>query len=162
MESSPFSTKIKRFSVCLSVVSTFRHLKKISNQVAMRPDQAQQEPHQFGISVPEIGHAFCLLLANVSAFMAFLILATAKVSEDVLSKSNTTTTSTHFSLKFDDFTALEFTEFITVVEWIWSLGLVAMVVTVQLMDVWKPSPAVERFIKRGSVSHPVLLSLFKL
>jgi hypothetical protein len=64
--------------------------------------------------------------------------------------SNSTETNT-VSMSYKDFTALEFTMFVSVTEWIWLVGLLTIVVSVQLTETFSLSPAAKTFINRGNV-----------
>jgi hypothetical protein len=103
----------------------------------------------FGLSIHNTVYAFMLILANLSAFFSFLILSQSHFSTDyIIENTNTTDTA---SLSYKDFHGLEFTMVITVMEWIWTIGLLTVMVSVTFMEAWKLSPAMKQFITRGNM-----------
>lgn len=61
------------------------------------------------------------------------------------------TITLHVVMKYNDYTSLEFTEVMSVMVWIWTVALLAQVIVVNLLDQWKPSSSVQRFISSTNV-----------
>jgi hypothetical protein len=63
--------------------------------------------------------------------------------------------------KYNDYTALEFTEVVSVMVWIWTVALLTQVVVVTVLEQWKPSATVNNVTNSVNVrsKHDLYQSL---
>lgn len=108
----------------------------------------------------DVAYSFLILLSNISFFLAFSILSSAKFAKTVTDDETLDLvdgTQTHIkvseelTLKYDKFASLEFTMIVSVLEWIFSVALVLAILVTQLTDAYPIPVWAKGGLKRGCV-----------
>ena len=81
------------------------------------------------------------------------ILSHAKEKQTVTytDSSGATTATVHFDIQFDDYTALKFNMFVTIVTWIWTLMILGVIAATTLADSFTLPPQADSLMLRGSI-----------
>ncbi len=110
-------------------------------QLSYFPGSPSDQP-VFGMSNTDMAYAALLLMADILAFLGFLVITSSGVDvEGALG---------HVSIHYGDSHALQFAVVVAVGVWVWTLVLIVVLVLVQLMDAWSPSPVVVRAMGRAN------------
>eukprot|EP00614_Pseudopedinella_elastica_P012499 CAMPEP_0172587688 /NCGR_PEP_ID=MMETSP1068-20121228/6701_1 /TAXON_ID=35684 /ORGANISM="Pseudopedinella elastica, Strain CCMP716" /LENGTH=253 /DNA_ID=CAMNT_0013382785 /DNA_START=304 /DNA_END=1065 /DNA_ORIENTATION=+ len=67
-------------------------------------------------------------------------MSTAKMGAHVTHTEGDVTTITHFTISYKDFTALEFTLIMAILEWLWTIFLISVMISSQVMNLFTESP----------------------